>query len=335
MDEGGIGLVCVTDDNGKLQGIITDGDFRRALLKDISLNENVQCIWNTKFHFVDNGYKREEVHSIFLSQRLRHLPVLKNEQLVDIILEEEYYGLIKPTVSEHLDCPVVIMAGGKGTRLDPFTRILPKPLIPIGDKAMIEIVIDEFRKYGINDFYISVNHKGKMIKAFFEDRKDDYNITYLEEEKPLGTAGSLKQLAGELSSPFFVSNCDIFVKNSFKEIFDFHKSGKFSLTLVASLQHHEVPYGVCKLSDSGQLTELIEKPEYDFLVNTGVYILEPRILKFIPEGKYYHITDLVNELLKRNETIGVYPVSEKSWVDVGRLENYNLFLANIGLQNGV
>ena len=214
------------------------------------------------------------------------------------------------------------MAGGKGTRLAPFTYILPKPLIPIGEKPVIEIIIDEYIKFGVNNFFISVNHKANMIKAYFEDINHEYSIGYVIEDKPLGTAGSLKYLEGKIDSDFFVSNCDIIIKENYNSIYDFHKKNDNILTLVSSMQHHTIPYGVCEIENGGTLKSITEKPQYDFLVNTGMYILSPEALKYIPENEFFHITHLIEKLKDDGKKVGVFPVSEKSWIDIGQWTEY-------------
>jgi len=214
------------------------------------------------------------------------------------------------------------MAGGKGTRLAPFTNIVPKPLIPVGDKSMIELIMAEFEKYKMLDFYVSVNYKASMIKAYFEDVDHNYNVKYIDEDSPLGTAGALKFVENEFDNTFFVSNCDIIIKADYSEIYNFHVQGNYDITLVASMQHYQIPYGICELSKEGELLQIKEKPEYDFLVNTGMYLLEPKVLKLIPENKFYHITNLIEDIKKNGGKVGVFPVSEKSWIDVGQMEEY-------------
>ena len=182
--------------------------------------------------------------------------------------------------------------------------------------------MEKFAEYGVKRFYISVNHKANMIKAFFEDFLKRYEIYYIQEEEPLGTAGSLRFLEKKVKSPFIVSNCDIIIETDYTKIYEFHRSGNYALTLVGSMQHHVVPYGVCKINDGGKLDELKEKPAYDFLVNTGMYIISPHVLKFIPRGKKFDITELIEVLRQKGEKAGVYPISEKSWLDVGQWEEY-------------
>jgi NDP-sugar pyrophosphorylase family protein len=233
--------------------------------------------------------------------------------------------VVKDAISKikQLNLPVVIMVGGKGTRLDPFTRILPKALIPLGETPIIEVIMDKFSVYGVKEYYISVNHKHKMIKAYFEDRKSKYNVSYIDEDKPLGTAGAIKLLENKINTPFFVSNCDIIINCDYSAIMKFHQDKKHMLTLIASMQHHTVQYGVCEIENDGSLFKIKEKPEYDFLVNTGMYIMNPEIMSYIPDNSYFDMTDLIEAIKEEKHTIGIYPVSEKSWIDVGQWEEYN------------
>jgi len=323
MDAGGIGfIVCAGEDNTVI-GVISDGDFRRAILSGISLDENVLQIANRDFKHLLKGYSHDSAMELFNKTYAKHIPVLDNGKLVDIITKDAFFNREEePEETSPLKIPLVIMAGGKGTRLDPFTRILPKPLIPIGDKPMIEVIMSEFAKCGINKFYISVNHKAKMIKAYFDDYDADFKIEYIDESQPLGTAGALKFLEEKIASTFFVSNCDIIIKDDYCKIHEFHKNGDFDLTIVASMQHHTIPYGVCEIGEGGHLVEIKEKPEYDFLVNTGVYLLEPSVLKLIPPNKYFDMPDLISKCQNSGFKVGVFPVSENSYVDVGQLAEY-------------
>lgn len=330
MDEGGIGFCVCVDENEKVIGVISDGDFRRAILNGISLNENVLKITNKNFKYLAKGYLKENVLDLFRKTIVEHIPVLENGKLIEIITEENFFNIKNKEKNRDLfNIPVVIMAGGKGTRLDPFTRILPKALIPIGDKPMIEIIMDEYAKYGVTNFYISVNHRAKMIKAYFEDQDIGYEVKYIDESRSLGTAGALKFLENKIDSTFFISNCDIIIKDDYCKIYEFHKDRHFDLTLVASMQHHTVPFGVCEIENKGHLKEIREKPEYDFLVNTGMYVLEPLVPKLIPVDEYFDMTDLISKSQKEGLSIGVYPVSEKSYIDVGQLAGYKKILNSL------
>jgi len=331
LDEGGIGIIVVVNDIGTVVGVITDGDFRRSVLKGIDMDAGVLQIANKEFKYLNKGYSKTEATDLFKKETgIERLLVLDNGKLSDIITEKDIDASSGKSV--RLDNPVVIMAGGKGIRMEPFTRILPKPLIPIGDKTIIEIIMDKYMEYGIDNFFISVNYKAKMIKSYFEDEKTGYKITYIDESKPLGTAGSLKQLENRINKPLFVSNCDVIINDKYNKILEFHNDGNFDLTLVASLKSHTIPYGVCEIDKQGSLTRLVEKPESSFLVSTGMYILTPGILESIPSNTVYHMTDIIDSLQKKGRKVGVYPISENSWIDIGRWELYqnaiNIFTLN-------
>jgi dTDP-glucose pyrophosphorylase len=324
IDKGGKGFIVCNNQSNDVIGILTDGDIRRAILKGIDIQQQVCKIMNKDFNFLEYDYKEEEVKKIFKDNVVKHIPVLKDKKLLNIIFKDDFFNIMSEGASEKpkIKLPVVIMAGGKGTRLEPFTHILPKALIPIHDKPVIELIMDKFAEFGMTDFYISVNHKANMIKAFFQDFHSDYTISFIDESKPLGTIGGLKDLENKVFAPMFVSNCDTIIKCDYSEIYKFHKKANFDLTLVSSIQHHIIPYGVCKLRSDGSLKTIREKPEYDFLVNTGMYILNPDILKLIPKNKLFDMTDLIKSLKEKQMKIGVYPISEKSWIDVGKWEEY-------------
>jgi NDP-sugar pyrophosphorylase family protein len=214
------------------------------------------------------------------------------------------------------------MAGGKGTRMQPLTHIIPKPLIPLDDKTIVEHIIDHFKKIGCKDFYMSVNYKAKNIRDYFAELEKDYNISFFEEAKPLGTAGSLHLLNGKIDKPFFISNCDILIEEDYREIYKYHKEYNNELTIVGSFRHYPIPYGTLETCEEGQLLSITEKPELSFLINSGMYILEPHLISEIPQNEFFHITDLIKKIKERNGRVGVFPVSEKSWVDIGEWDKY-------------
>jgi NDP-sugar pyrophosphorylase family protein len=192
--------------------------------------------------------------------------------------------------------------------------------MPIGDKPIIEMIVNKFFDHGCKRFYLSLNYKSNLIKAYFSDFEHEYKIDYILEEKPLGTAGSLHFLRNTIKKTFFVSNCDILIEADYSDILEFHLRKKNKITLVSSMKNFTIPYGVCKILNGGVLKNISEKPEYDFLVNTGMYILEPAVLSDVPKNRFYNITELINDYLKKGERVGVYPVSEKSWLDTGQFE---------------
>jgi NDP-sugar pyrophosphorylase family protein len=303
---------------------LTDGDIRRWILRGGGLDYSVENVCNKNAYFYTAEVAVDKVKRDMLERKITCIPIITEQREVkDFYLWEEVFGdKVHRKKLPTLHIPVVIMAGGQGTRLDPFTRILPKPLIPIGDKTIIEIIIDKFREYQIDHFYISVNHKSKILKSYFDELSPQYSIEYINEDKPLGTSGSLKFLQGKLDTPFFVTNCDIIVEADYGELLAFHQEKKNDITLVASMKHFNIPYGICEIENGGALTKIVEKPEYSFLVNTGMYVLEPSVLKHIPENVLFHITDLIDRVRTTGGKIGVFPISEKSWIDTGEWSEY-------------
>ena len=322
LNEGGRKIIFVVDIKNRLYGALTDGNIRRWIVKTGGIKGKVGDICNKNPIYFEKDYSIGKTREILLSEKIEAIPVVdKERKIIKILFWDDIFKEEKKDFTQ-IYLPVVIMAGGKGTRLDPFTRILPKPLIPIDDKAIIEVIMDDYAKFGIKKFYITINHKAKIIKAYFEEQKSNYNLEFIEEDTPLGTAGALKLLENKINTSFFVSNCDIIIKEDYAKMYDFHKENNFALTLVVSMQHHIIPYGVCEIENGGILKRVNEKPEYDFLVNTGMYLLNPETFRFIPDNKFYNITDLIFDLKKNNYKVGVYPVSEKAWLDIGQWDKY-------------
>jgi NDP-sugar pyrophosphorylase family protein len=221
-----------------------------------------------------------------------------------------------------LDAAVVIMAGGVGTRLAPFTKVLPKPLIPVHDKPIIEHIIERFVDHGAKNFWVTVNYKSRIMKAYFQDLNPDYKVQFIEEPESMGTAGSLQFMKGLVDAPFFITNCDIIINANYRRIMEFHKEGGYAITLVGSMVHYQIPYGTCILNASGTLDRINEKPAYDFLVNTGMYIFDPHVLDIIPRSGIYHTTHLIEAVVAQGHTVGVFPVSGDAWIDVGHWQEY-------------
>ena len=320
MDAMGEKTLIVVDDNDLLLGTISDGDIRRWILKGKDLIDGISNVMNSKPISLDQNFERKKAKQLMVKQMLECLPVVDGEKKV--ISAVWWVDLFenKSKNLKKLKIPVVIMAGGEGSRLSPFTKIIPKPLMPIGDKPIIEIIISRFMDYGCDDFYLSLNYKANIIKAYFNDFDHQYKISYIEEESPLGTAGSLHFLHNRIKEPFFLTNCDILIEADYADIFKFHQQKKNKITLVSSMKNFMVPYGVCEMENGGILKGIKEKPEFDFFVNTGMYVLDNTVLSDIPKNKLYNMTDLISDYLKKEEKIGIYPVSEKSWLDMGQFE---------------
>jgi dTDP-glucose pyrophosphorylase len=318
-------ILFVIHEENKLFGAVTDGDIRRWILADGSLEACVQDVCHRHPYTVPTHFQLEDVRRVMLERNFACIPVLDEDQhIVDLLFWAQVFqdrAEIHPR-RQPIDVPVVIMAGGKGTRLDPFTKILPKPLIPIGEKAVIEIIIESFTDHGVKDFLISINHKAKLIKSFFEELQPAYNIRYVEEDRPLGTAGGLRGLIGQVTGSLIVTNCDIIVRADYADLVHTHESEGNDITVVASMKAYRIPYGVCELGVGGRLKRIIEKPQYDLLVNTGMYVLRAEILEFIPENRLFHATDLIETVIDSDGKVGVYPISEKAWLDTGEWAEY-------------
>ena len=316
--------LLVVNEGGKLLGTLTDGDIRRKILTGAPFSDEISAVYFDKPHsLLNHSFSNDEAKKILRENSLPLLPVLDKEGFVVDYVTWQKLGVEEPKSNSLSAVPVVIMAGGRGTRLKPFTDILPKPLMPVKEKTIIEHIIDQFTYFGCNDFYLSVNYKSKIIKAYFEELEPSYNVTFIEEGSPLGTAGSLGLLKDKLSSPFFVTNCDILVKADFEKLFTHHIAGGFQMSLVASAKDYIIPYGTCDLAVDGSLDQINEKPNYEFLVNTGLYVMNPQILQLIPENEIFHATCLMDAIKEDGDNIGVFPVNEGSWIDIGQWGEYN------------
>lgn len=312
----------------KLIGSITDGDVRRWILKNGDLNYSVDNVMNKTPISIDikNKHLAKEV---IIEKHIEAIPIVDDDyNIKDIVFwNDEKHELSHKKINN----PVVIMAGGKGTRLYPYTKILPKPLIPIGEYSISERIINRFKKFGCTNFYFTVNYKKNMIKAYFDELEKDYEISYVEEEKFLGTGGSLYLLKHKINETFFVSNCDVLVEANYIDILNYHKYNKNKITMVTSLKDYQIPYGVIKLNDNGEVIGTEEKPEFDYLVNTGFYVLEPEVLNDIPENEFFHITDLINKYINDGQKVGTYPIRENLWLDMGEMKEMDRMLERLGL----
>ena len=241
---------------------------------------------------------------------------------MDVYFWEDLFGNKQETRKDLIKLPVVIMAGGKGTRLKPITNVIPKPLIPIGEKTILEEIMDQFEGIGCNKFYMSVNYKSDMIRFFLDQLEHKYNISFFEEKTPMGTIGSVSLLKGKVTTPFFVSNCDIVIDQDYRSVYEYHRSNKNDITVVTAVKNFHIPYGVIETGEDGLMVELKEKPIQTYMINTGVYLLNPELFDEIPEGEFFHVTHLMEKLISRGGRIGCFPVSENAWRDMGEWPEY-------------
>ena len=276
-------------------GIITNGDLQRAIIAHLSFDTPIGKIVNCEGkQYAYVGDNKDKIKDWMLEKRAELMPVLdENNQLVDVIFWDDVIsGVMAEDNRLKIDLPVVIMAGGKGTRLKPITNVIPKPLVPVGDKTILEVIMDQFESIGCHKFYMSVNYKADMIQYYLSQLPHQYDIEFFMEDKPLGTIGSVSLLKGKISTPFFVSNCDSINEQDYREVWDYHVNNRNDMTIVTMVKSFKIPYGVIETCKDGLMTALREKPEQTYQVNTGVYILNPELISEIPEGEFFHITHL-------------------------------------------
>lgn len=320
MDEAGSKVIFIADAARRLLGALSDGDIRRWILKSGHINAKVKVVMTRKPKYLVEGYSRDAAKKLVVDDRFECVPVVDSHRKIKGGVWWFDFFEEKSQKNQNINLPVVIMAGGKGTRLAPLTNILPKPLMPIGDKPITQHILERFAKFGCRQVYMSLNFKAQLIKAYFNDLGGEYRLEYVEESKPLGTAGSLYLLKKKIKKTFFLTNCDVLIDADYADILKYHRVHKNQVTIVGSMKHFTIPYGTCEIQNGGSLLAVREKPEYDFLVNTGMYLVEPGVLKLIPNQTFMHMPELIQKCLSKKITIGVYPISEKSWVDTGQLD---------------
>ena len=304
-------ILFVTE-NEKLIGALTDGDVRRYLLSGGKVDDPVEKACNKKPKRV--AHSLDEAISM-LDKNFIAIPVLdKDGNLTDI-----YTGnRTKPSKKKKIDIPVVINAGGKGTRLDPFTKILPKPLIPVGDLPIIEHIMRRYEEAGCKDFHIIVNYKKELIKSYFKEIEKEYSIHWADENEPLGTGGGLSLLKNKLKDTFFFICCDSLILTDYSDIVEFHKKNKNDITMICARKKVVIPYGIVN-EDKDVLTSIEEKPEFSFLTNTAMYLIEPSVLKDMKKNTRIDFPDFIKEEKEKGKKIGVYTVDEDDWLDMGQM----------------
>jgi dTDP-glucose pyrophosphorylase len=326
--------LVIVDSEQRLLGTLTDGDIRKAMLTGFVLGDSIENIFNINpITFYAGSYNLEDAKKLFIESGLTLIPILDcDRKVIDQLNLQNIFGnLHKINSTLPLELITIIIAGGIGSRLMPFTKVLPKSLIPIKDKPIIQHIIENIADQGAGSFYISLNYKANIIKAYFEDLDHKYTIRYIEEKKPMGTIGSLSYLVDLIDEPFFVTNSDVIINLEFKKIYEFHIENKFDITLLASPKEYIIPYGDCHLDKEGALLRIVEKPQYNCLVNTGFYVISPRILELIPKNKSFHMTDLIELAKSKGNRIGVYPINDDEWLDVGQWDEYKKTIQKLSL----
>lgn len=324
-------LLLVMNDEDRFVGLLSVGDIQRAIIQNVELNTAIHKVLRTNIKVATPKDSLENIEKMMVSYRMEFCPVVDAEgRLEKVYLWEDLFGEEKIKVSGHFELPVVIMAGGMGTRLKPITNVLPKPLMPLDDKTMLEEIFGRFNAYGCKEFFVSVNYKAELIEYYINSLNLPYSVSFFKEPEPLGTAGSLSLLQGKINSTFFVSNCDIIIEQDYAEVLKFHQQGDFEVTIVGAVKHYSIPYGTLETGENGELLELKEKPDHTILTNSGMYVLEPHLIDEIPQNEFFHITHLIENVMNRGGKVGVFPVSEKSWKDMGVWDEFFKNMKNGG-----
>ncbi len=311
-------------ENNNYKSILSIGDIQRAIIKNVDLCERIENILRENLRVCSTNDSSDMIKNTMLEYRTEFMPILNSDgKLEDLILWEDLFEDKIQYSSKQIDTPVVIMAGGEGRRMKPFTNIIPKPLFPIGEKPIVEVIMEKFSKIGARNFYLTVNYKFEMLQYYMQNYLvSDYSYEFIKEETPLGTAGALSLIKDKINDTFFVSNCDIIIEQDLIEVYDFHKNNSNELTIIGSIKNYDIPYGILETGNNGKLLSMTEKPEFSHMINTGVYILEPHLLKEIPSNSFFHITELIEKIIRRNGRVGVFPINSKSWIDIGEWSNY-------------
>lgn len=318
----GIAFVCR---DGELLAAVTDGDVRRSLMNGADMESPIRESANYHPAYL---YRKERYRAMSLMQEksITALPILDEEKrIVDIkfLLKDAAF------VEKNLKTPVVIMAGGMGTRLKPYTDILPKPLIPLGDKTITEHIIAHFKKFGCSDFHMIVNYKRQLIKAYFLET--DERIHFVDEEWFLGTGGGLALVGSDIRETFFLTNCDILLEADYGAILRRHREQQNIITIVCAEKTVILPYGTVELDGGGRVRAFREKPGFQFHTNTGFYVIEPEFLQKIPPNTCINITDVIEVCIRDGARVGTYLVDEENWMDMGQLEELEKMRAKMGL----
>ena len=326
------GQRCVyIEKNNKLIGSLTDGDLRKLIIKDVNLTKKITTYFNRNPKYIEKkNFSITRAKKILLKYKIDTLPVTNKKKIIQVITWRDIVKNKIPTQKYS----IFIIAGGRGERLLPFTSVLPKPLIPVNGIPIIKLIINSFDSDSMKEIYVSLNYKHSIIKSYLNSEIRNKKLIFLKEKNPLGTIGSIK-LANKkkLSNNIIVSFCDIFFQNSMQNVLDFHENHKNDLTLVVAQKKIQVPYGVCMISKKGDLLKLDEKPVSKQFVNVGYYIINKKMLKFIPKGKRMDVTELIKKLKTNKKKIKVYPIDDENWFDVGQWSNYRNTINNFDTSN--
>jgi len=333
LNKYGSKTIIVINANNKLIGTLSDGDIRRSVIKGFNLESSIKNIYNKKPIFIyENEIDKKKIRNIFLKKKIHLIPIIdKKKRLIKIFhLEDvlDFDDLNYEIKQYSKKIGVIIMAGGKGIRMQPYTKIFPKPLLPMGEETVIDLIVSKFLNFKINNFYVTTNYKHQVINNHFKKYKANINYKLIKESKKLGTAGSLAYLKNSEEDLFFVSNCDVVISENYNNILNFHNKNKNDFTIVASRKSINFPYGVCLLNEKEKFEGFREKPNYNFLLNTGLYLINRKELKFLKKNQKLDMDDFILRLKMKKKKIGIYQIDNDKWQDLGSWESYNNNIKN-------
>lgn len=316
INNGGLQVAIVVDENDALVGTVTDGDIRRGLLNGLDLNSSVSLVVHKSPSVASVGDTKESILKISLAKKLHKIPLV--DELGKLVGIEDIEDIIRPVSKTNR---VVLMVGGLGTRLRPLTQDTPKPMLKVGNKPILQTIVEKFAEYGFVNITMCVNFNASIIRDYFGDGKEfGVNIDYVLEQKRMGTAGALSLLKERPSEPFFVMNGDLLTNVNFEHILNYHTLNKATATMCVREYDYEVPYGVVKMNDN-KIIEIAEKPVQKFFVSAGIYMLSPEILDIIPQDEFYDMPTLFEKAIAQDKNVISFPIHEY-WIDIGRLEEY-------------
>lgn len=318
VENGGIGMAFSVDEDGVLEGILTDGDIRKAIISGYRLEDNVALIINKNPLVSSLEDTREDILNMAIEKKLYQIPIVNSEGKI-VGIEELGELLTVPSFSNK----IVLMVGGLGSRLRPLTNDIPKPMLKVGDKPILERIIMDFVKHGFRNFILSVNYKAEIIVDYFGDGSNfGVSIEYVYENKRMGTAGSLSFMKEKLREPFFVMNGDILTEANFRAIMEFHEAHGATATMGLREYDIQLPYGVITMDKFNNITNLEEKPIMTFFVNGGIYIIDPKALEHIVDDEFLDMPTLFETLISIKEKVISYTIHEY-WLDIGNRGDFD------------
>lgn len=308
-------VLFVINDAGQLTGTITDGDIRRGLLKNLDVNSPAIQTANKDFYFAYDKIDNIETIKKFKLQGVRFVPLLnQNKELIKVINTDNYKGF--------LPIDVFIMAGGKGARLMPLTKDCPKPMLKVGNKPIIEHNIDRLTAFGVNNYTISVNYLGHVIRDYFETgEKKEISISYVEEKEPLGTLGSISLVPDFSSEYILVMNSDLLTDIDYSDFFEDFISTGADISIASIPYYVDIPYAVLETDKDNKVKSLKEKPKYTYYSNAGIYLIKKSVLEQVPFNQFYNATDLIEDVIKNEGKVTSYPILSY-WLDIGKMPDY-------------